>query len=59
MILNPPADQIFQTLMSVMIFDIYVGSVSQVLLPLHGCWEVVTHLVDIQLSLDGAIQYVF
>ena len=59
MILNPPPDRIFQTFMSVMIIDIYVGSVSGVLLPLHGCWIDRTHLYNIQYSCDGAFQYVF
>jgi len=59
MILNLPPDRIFQTFMSVTIIDIYVGSVSKVLLPLHGCWEGLTHVYNMQYSCDGAFQYVF
>ena len=57
MILDPQADYIFQTF--VMIIDIYVGSVSRVQLPLHGCWTNATHLIDIENKVDSAFQYVF
>ena len=59
MILDPQADRIFQTFMSVMIIDIYVGSVSGVQLPLHGCWTNATHLMGIENKVDSAFQYVF
>ena len=58
-ILDPPTDRIFQSAMSALIVDIYVISVSAVLLPLHGCWESTTHLDYIYHSVNSAFLYVF
>jgi len=57
--LNPPTDHIFQSAMSVMIFDAYVQSVSGVLLPLHGCWQNETYSDNIDNRVGSAFQYVF
>ena len=59
MILNQSADRIFQSAMSVMIFEAYSISVSGVQLPLHGCWGNPTRLDDIYNSLASAFEYVF
>ena len=59
MILNPPTDCIFQSRMSVTIFDTYVESVAGVPVPLHGCWTNETHLDVIWNSLNTAFEYVF
>jgi len=45
--------------MSAMISDVYVESVSAVLLPLHGCWLNPTHLYNMQNRIDAASEYVF
>ena len=51
-ILNLPTDHIFQSAMSVLIVDVYLQSVSGVLVPLHSCWVNPTHLYNIQHSLN-------
>jgi len=56
---NPPTDYIFQSAMSVMIVEVYIGSVSGLLAPLHGCWLNHTHLANIQIHLDSAFEYAF
>ena len=58
-ILNPLPDHFFQSAMSVMIFDIYLDSVSALLSPLHGCWMNTAYLDNIDNHVDGAFQYVF
>ena len=57
--LNPPTDHIFQSAMSMMIFDAYVQSVSRMLLPLHGCWQNETYSDNIDNHVGSAFQYVF
>jgi len=56
---NPPTDRIFQTAMSVIILDVYLESFSGALIPLHGCWLNVTHILNIYNSLGSAFAYVF
>ena len=55
-ILNPPTDHIFQSVISVMIFDTYIQSVSGVLLPFHGCWGNPTHLSNIDNGVSTAFE---
>jgi len=56
--LNPPTDRIFQTAMSVIILDVYLESFSGALLPLHGCWLNITHILSIYNSLGSGFAYV-
>ena len=58
-ILNPPTNHIFKAAMSIVIVDVYVMSVSGMLIPLHGCWMNPTHLIDIDNNVDSAFRYVF
>ena len=57
--LNLPTDHIFQSAMSVMIFSVYLESVSGEPLPLHGCWMNPTHLANMQYSIFAVFEYVF
>ena len=58
-ILNPPTNHIFKAATSIVIVDVYVMSVSGMLVPLHGCWGNPTRLDDIYNSLASAFEYVF
>jgi len=42
-----------------MIVEVYVESVSGVLLPLHGCWLTPTHLPNIYNNVGSTFEYVF
>ena len=58
-VLNPPTHCIFQSWMSVTIFETYAQLVAGVSLPLHACWENETHLDVIWSSIGIAFEYVF
>jgi len=45
--------------MSVMIFSVYIESVSAMQLPLHGCWLNITHIYNLIYRIDAASEYVF
>ena len=57
-ILNPPTDCNFQSSISVLIVDVYLESVSGVLLPLHGCRANPDHLDNIYNHVGSAFEYV-
>jgi len=58
-ILNLPTENIFQSAMCALIVDVYVQSVSGMLLPPHGCWVHNTYLYNVQYGIIAAFEYVF